>query len=423
LVAKQHDRDAERDSNRDAERRPAALFTVTYETGEALQEAFARELFSGAVFVATLDAFALGQKALVVLALPFCAEHLEIEGEVVASLPAHIARAGAEPGVSIQLGIAPTELRRRIERASGVELPERNEAPAAFPRIEPRFDVHTSVTLVAQGRHFAAETGDISYNGMLVLLRGIDLGVETELSTQIEHPGTGEKLEVEGRIANQTRCDHGVMAVGVQFRYDLDRVDEVARFVDDLRSFHHARSLATVSGSLADTPLEAVLETFSSTSSAGTVRLTRGDDQGKIVYQDDEILLVTTGLVSGAKALGRLFTWTDAHFEFKPEIENLDDVREPLPLASAIVTAAVQRDELARLELGELDEDATFSVDSDLLAAVEPTLDDVGRELSENALMGFPLGAMLDMLSFSDARIYKALAELIESGILHQESR
>jgi Tfp pilus assembly protein PilZ len=423
LAPTQHDRDAESGRGLDVGHRGTARFAVSYETREALQEAFARELFSGAVFVPTVEPFAPGQKARVTFELPFCETHLEIEGEVVASLPAHIARAGAEPGVSIQLGAAPTELRRRFEQASGAELPELHERTAAFPRVEPRFDVHASVTLVSQGRHFSAETGDISYNGMLVLLRGIDLGVETELCAQIEHPGTGEKLEVEGRIANQTRCDHGVMAVGVQFRYDLDRVDEVARFVDGLRSFHHARSLATVSGSLADTPLEAVLETFSSTSSAGTVRLTRGDDQGKIVYQDDEILMATTGLVSGAKALGRLFTWADAHFEFKPEIEALEDVRETLPLASAIVTAAVQRDELARLELGDLDEDATFSVDGDLLAAVEPTLDDVGRELAENALMGFPLGAMLDMLAFSDARIYKALTELIEGGILHVESR
>ena len=76
---------------------------------------------------------------------------------------------------------------------------------------------------------------------------------------------------------------------------------------------------------------------------------------------------------------------------------------------SAVYTAARQQDLLETL--------------LNLLGALEPTLDDVGRELSENALMGFPLGAMLDMLSFSDARIYKALAELIESGILHRESR
>ena len=84
-------------------------FAVTYETREALQEAFARELFSGAVFVPTVDPFAPGQKALVTFELPFCKARLEIEGEVVASLPAHVARAGGEPGVSIQLDAAPTE--------------------------------------------------------------------------------------------------------------------------------------------------------------------------------------------------------------------------------------------------------------------------------------------------------------------------
>jgi hypothetical protein len=33
--------------------------------------------------------------------------------------------------------------------------------------------------------------------------------------------------------------------------------------------------------------------------------------------------------------------------------------------------------------------------------------------------MGFPLGAMLDMLACSDARIYKTVTELIEAGVLN----
>lgn len=275
----------------------------------------------------------------------------------------------------------------------------------------------------AAGRRFSAETGDVSYNGMLVLLPGLDLGVGTELRVEIEHPQNGQKLEVDGRVANQTRCDHGLMVVGVQFRYELERVDEVGHFVDSLRSFHHARSLATITGSLEDTPLEAVLETFSSTSNAGTLRVMRGDQLGKLAYQDGEILYATTGLVSGAKALGRLFTWADAQFEFKPEIEPMDDAGGRLPLESAILAAAVQRDELARLDLHALDPEMTFLVNEDLLAAVEPTLEDIGREVVENARMGFPLEAMLDMLPASDALIYKVLTGLIEAGILSVEAR
>jgi hypothetical protein len=213
------------------------------------------------------------------------------------------------------------------------------------------------------------------------------------------------------------------MVVGVEFRYELERVDEVARFVDGLRSFHHARSLATITGSLQHTPLEAVLETFSSSSNAGTLRLVRGEQQGKLAYQDGEILYATTGLVSGAKALGRLFTWTDAQFEFKAEVEPMDDAGGRLPLESAILAAAVQRDELARLDLQALDADMTFLVDEERLAAVERTLEDMGREITENSRMGFPLGAMLDMLPSSDALIYKTLTELIEAGILRAENR
>jgi hypothetical protein len=210
-----------------------------------------------------------------------------------------------------------------------------------------------------------------------------------------------------------------VLAVGVRFVYELDRADEIARFVDGLRSFHHARSLATVSGSIADTPLESVLETFASVSDSGTLRLTRGDECGKIAYRNGEIFYVTMGLLSGTKALDRLFTWSDAQFEFRPEMEPMDGVRGRLPLAPAVLAAVVARDELAQLDLSGFDSNATFEVDRERLAAVASTLDEIGREIAENARMGFPLGAILDMLACSDARIYKTVSELIEAGVLN----
>ncbi len=42
----------------------------------------------------------------------------------------------------------------------------------------------------------------------------------------------------------------------------------------------------------------------------------------------------------------------------------------------------------------------------------------VEMAIAENARMGFPLGAMLDMLACSDAQIYKTVIELIEAGVL-----
>jgi len=124
------------------------------------------------------------------------------------------------------------------------------------------------------------------------------------------------------------------------------------------------------------------------------------------------------GLLSGPKALDRIFTWTDAQFEFRPEMEPMDGVRGRLPLAPAVIAAVVARDELAQIDLSGFDLNATFSVDGERLAAVASTLDQIGREVADNARMGFPLGAMLDMLSSSDARIYKTVSELIEAGVL-----
>jgi hypothetical protein len=259
---------------------------------------------------------------------------------------------------------------------------------------------------------------DVSYSGMLLMLPALDLDDVKIVRVAIEHPGTGERIQLKSRIANQTHCDDGVMVVGLQFVYDFERADEVARFVDEVRSFHHARALATVSGSLAEAPLESVLETFAGISNSGTLRLARGDEHGKIVYQEGEILYVTIGLLSGTKALDRLFTWGDAQFEFRPEVEPMDGVSGRLPLAPAVLSAVVARDELAHLDLSGFDSNSTFSVDADRLEAVASTLDDIGREIAENARMGFPLGAMLDMLACSDARIYKTITEMIEAGVL-----
>jgi hypothetical protein len=329
-----------------------------------------------------------------------------------------IASAGAAPGVSVRFREPPAELRERIERETKIQLCAAPPPHSDYPRAEPRYPARAPVLLEINGRRLSAEMADVSYNGMLALLPAVDLADVRDLRVIIEHPGTGETIELGGSIANQTGCDDGAMVVGVQFIYELDRVDEVARFIDDLRTFHHARALATVSGSLADAPLETVLETFAGISNSGTLCLSRGDERGKIAYEEGEIVYVTMGLLSGAKALDRIFTWKDAQFEFRPEVEPMDGVRGRLPLAPAVLAAVVARDELAQIDRSGLDANTSFAVDDKRLADVASTLDEVGSEIAKNARMGFPLGAMLDMLAYSDAGIYKAVTELIEAGVM-----
>jgi Tfp pilus assembly protein PilZ len=396
----------------------SAQVAVEFDSEKAFRECYERDLAYGAIFVPSDAAPRPGTRVGLELRLAFCELCVHLEGEVVVVVPAAMARAGATPGVSLQLRECGEALRRRLERETGLELPAVDVEPDGSRRGAMRFPAQASVVIESEGRAFPAETVDASYSGMLALLPGVDLGEGTRVRVHLAHPRTSANLAFDGRVANQTRCDHGVMAVGIQFQYALDRVDEVTRFIDDLRSFHHAKTLAGVAGSLGVTRLEDVLETFSRVSSAGTLAIRCGEEEGRIGYEEDRVLYARTGLVSGAKALGRMFAWPGARFEFQPGIEPIDPESTPLPLQPAVVAAALERDEIARLDLRSLDADDVFDVDEARLAQVDEHLDALQREIAENAAMGFPLGAILDILPAGDAAVYRAIVDLVESGVL-----
>jgi len=401
-----------------AQREGRGSLRASWSTPEEFRQIYLRDLAHGALFVPTRREYAAGDAVRVALEFPFCAGLLEFDAEVVGVVSRAMARAGATPGISVQPREPVGDLRRRLEKVTGLLLPEVDELAGHGPGRSPRYPACAAVVLESAGCHFPAETADVSYNGLLALLVGVDLGEGTKLRVVLVHPGSGAEIAVDARVANQTRCHHGVMALGIQFLYTVDRIDEVRQFIDDLRGFHRARKLASVTGSLSETPLESVLETFAAVSSEGTLILSREDDEGKVAYRDGQIVYAMTGLVSGPKALGRMFTWTDAQFEFHPGLTPIEDAPAPLPLQPAILAATVERDEVARLSLGSLGPEAVFSLDDDRFAAVKGDLDPLRLEIAENAGMGFPLGTILDIMTVSDGVILMALADLIEGGIV-----
>ena len=282
-------------------------------------------------------------------------------------------------------------------------------------RVNPQ---QVRVVIDAGGRSLAAQVADVGQNGMLALFDEADLDEGDFVHVQLTHPSSGASVDFDGRVANRTRCEGGVMAVRVEFRYAFDRVEEVTGFIDDLHEFQCELELGGMSGSLTETRLEAVLETFSGISSSGTFLIRRGNDEGKIAYADGEILDATTGLVAGAKALGRMFTWRDAHFEFQPGVEPLSPPPTPMPFDSAVLMAAFQRDEVARLDLSGIDGEATFDQDDERFQQLKGELDEIQLEFADYASTGFALAAILDVITATDAAIYKGLAGLVESGIL-----
>ena len=113
-----------------------------------------------------------------------------------------------------------------------------------------------------------------------------------------------------------------------------------------------------------------------------------------------------------------MFAWADARFEFHPEVASFDRVQTPMHLTSAVIAAAVERDEIARLDFQNADLTSTFAMNADRLEQLRGDLTDIQLESLDQAGVGFPLGVILDNLTLSDAAIFRTLAELVESGIL-----
>lgn len=402
------------------DRTQSAPLRLRYGTAAELLAAFERELLHGAVFVPTPEAESLEAEIGVVLDLAFCDTQIELRGEVVAPRPELVSE--RPPGVSLRLSKTPADLRRRLVDATGIDLPEPDATPAGKRTRAPRFEAVAPVEIELEGESFVGETANLSYSGMLLRVAGVSVANGASLCLRILPASDGPALELRGQVVNQMPCDTGARALGIQFLYELERYEEVSQFVDSARSLHHARSLVTVSGSLRDVPLETVLETAAGTSSLGTVVIQHGDEQGRIAYREGEIVSAVTGLEVGERALSRMFCWTEAQFEVRPDSLPSDLETTPLPLTSALLLASVERDELARLDLGHLTPDTTFEVDDQRMASLGASLDELSRELTDNAALGFPVGTLLDMASASDVLVYKALNELIDAGVLRVET-
>lgn len=390
---------------------------LRYATEQEFLGRYTSDLAQGAVFLPNVVEHAAGDLVRIRFFFDFGGTSLELPGRVIVTIASTMAFVGAVPGCSVQFDAGGDPLRVLFEGATGLSLPPLDAMNPHPTRSAARFPAHAEAIIEIADLSFVGETVDISYNGMLVVLSGVNLSVHARLNATLVHP-SGERLSLQAKVMNCARCDHGKVAIGVQFLFSMDRVDEVVAFVDSLRGFHHARELGAIGGSLSETPLEAVLETFSTIANSGTIRIERGTAEGRIAYCDGQIVLATTGLVSGTKALGRMFSWVDARFAFERGIGDIGGESSAIPLDSAIVAAAIQRDELAFLDVSVLSAETVLEIDEERCLIAKADLAGLRAELVENARMGFPLGAILDILPADDAEIYKALSGLVSDGVL-----
>jgi hypothetical protein len=157
---------------------------------------------------------------------------------------------------------------------------------------------------------------------------------------------------------------------------------------------------------------------FANTAPSGTVLVSRGDEEGKIVFAENQILYCNLGIVSGLKALSRMFRWKEGRFEYNRELQLPRNAGSPQPLEVAMMSASVQLDEMARLEGRSFAPDDSFECASERMAVLQGLLTELEREVLDYAADGFHVEAICDVVAEGDAEVYKALSTLQDAGLI-----
>jgi Tfp pilus assembly protein PilZ len=409
------------DDARESDSPPQLL--VRFESPEGFRDEFLQNIARGALFVPTVEPFAPHQTVDVTLDLAFCDKTLSLSGEVIVVVDPALAKVGATTaGISLRLTEAVSALRKRLEDLAGLDLAQAAQARLADRRRAPRTDSDADIVISTPDGDFSGATANICYTGVLALIPMASIPVGTVVRVHLANPTVELDLTVDGKIVHRRRCDGGVTAHGIQLHYPADRIDEVMAFIEFLQSFDRARRLAIVSGEIDDSGLGAVLDMFVNTAPAGTLSVSRGEDEGKIVFSENYILRCTVGMVSGMKALARLVRWTEGRFEFHHDLQLSGEPDDPQPFDAAMMVASIQADELARIGFDASATSDTVRIDPDAKKKHYESLTDLEREVLECAAEGFSVGAISDMVMAPDADIYKALVVLLDLGVIERKS-
>jgi hypothetical protein len=289
------------------------------------------------------------------------------------------------------------------------DVQDRRRAHRSPARVPARID--------AANVSVAGRTRDISETGLLLSADGSELPVGKVVRLEIRHPGTGEPFLVRGKVARHLHGGGTVAAVAVVFDPDPEQEDDLAAVVRAVKATEDQRVARGISGQIDELGMMNLIQMMGNSSPEGTLTASSGEEEGVIAFEDGALRYARLGSMKGFKALVRMLGWTEGHFEFHSQVDDLDDEDEPIPLPTALLEAARQMDEAGAQALAVLPPGVTFTVDTDALAR-SGGLDKTAEAVVELAMASFTVRRILDVIPESDAEIRGAIEALVESGIL-----
>ena len=199
---------------------------------------------------------------------------------------------------------------------------------------------------------------------------------------------------------------------------------------------------------------------FDSSAPRGTVVCEHGGEQGWVAFAEGDLLMAELGAVRGHDALVAMLDWGDGRFDFQANAdERLVQLADRKPLAVAILDAICSIDERDDARRGDDDSisgvdgsdasgtqgadgsvvsngdasgsvgvsetgltclgpETVFSVDRALEESTRMVLGKVELAVLDLAKSGLMVRKIMEIVPDEKAAVYRALEELVESGVL-----
>ena len=289
------------------------------------------------------------------------------------------------------------------------EVDDRRKSPRAAARVPARLQT-THVNL--EGR-----TRDLSETGVLISADGSDLPLGKPIELELQHPVSGERILVRGKVARHIQTEGTVAAVGVTFDTPAERSSELREFVRDVKRAEAERAAAGITGRIEELGMASLIQMLGQSSPHGTLTANLGSEEATIAFENGAIRYALLGSLRGVKALARMLQWNAGTFSFHAQIDAMPDESAPLPLQNALLEAARQLDEAAHSS--PLDLRARFSLEQGALASAGE-LSKLEEAVLDLAGAGLSVRRMIDVIPDADADVQGAIRSLLESGVLVQ---
>jgi hypothetical protein len=447
---------------------------IQFERADEFRREYDRNIAKGGAFVPGASDLELREVVDVEIVLPFCDQRCMLEAEVVHVVDAATAPTPSAVGAAVQFLRPAPELReelagllklagiggsakpsRRIEvdtqwrldeaveEGGGLELPEGDlfgdegsferldsppsevrppAAPAQPPhgierRKSPRSPARVPASVEGTNARVEGVTRDLSETGALISADASELPPGKAVRLALQHPETGDRLEVEGHVVRHVEAPGTVAAVSVHFDVDADRKEELAALVRAAQSAHRQRSESGISGRVEELGMANLIQMLGSSSPSGTLTVQSGAEEGVVAFETGYLRYVRLGSMRSLKALARMLLWREGSFEFHAHVAPLELEDDPVRLEVALLEATRRIDEAARAPVGSFEPAMRFAVDRAALSGAG-ALGKTEEAVLDLAAAGFTARRILDVIPEDDAQVSAALLSLVESGVL-----